>query len=65
MKILFQGGWKIKRDQPQTKSIIEEYCKTLAKFIVESNHTIVLTSNRDFDELISGSSLYLTSISFS
>ena len=52
MKILFQGGWKIKRDQPQTKDIIEDYCKTLAKFIVDSNHKIVLTSDRDFDELI-------------
>jgi len=52
MKILFQGGWKTKRDQPQTKEIIEAYCKALAKFIVNSNHTIVLTSNSDYDELI-------------
>lgn len=52
MKILFQGGWKENRDLPSNKSIIEDYCKSLAKFITTNNHTIVLTSSRDYDKLI-------------
>ncbi|GAA4270993.1 nucleotide-binding protein [Aquimarina gracilis] len=52
MKILFQGGWKQKRDLPENKLLVEEYCKYLAKKVAHSRHTIVLTSNRDCDSLI-------------
>ena len=52
MKILFQGSWKGNRDIPQSREKIEIYCKVLAKFIVEYDHTIVLTSNNDFEKLI-------------
>jgi predicted nucleotide-binding protein len=52
MKILFQGSWKEVRDVPESKPLIEEYCKELAKFIVNFNHTIVLTSYEHFEKLI-------------
>lgn len=52
MKILFQGSWKIGRDNPGSKKLIEEYCLVLAKFIVDHNHTIILTSNHGFDKMI-------------
>ena len=52
MKILFQGGWKAKRDHIDTKMQISEYCESLAKHIVANNHQIILTTNRDFEKLI-------------
>lgn len=52
MKILFQGGWKTGRNAPDTKELIEKYCRTLARFVIQEKHTIVLTSNREFDKLV-------------
>jgi len=52
MKILFQGGWKAGRDPEENKETISEYCETLAKYIVENNHQIVLTSNWRYDKTI-------------
>jgi len=52
MKILFQGGWKAKRDPVEIKEQISAYCESLARHIVANNHQIVLTSNREFDKLI-------------
>ena len=52
MKILFQGGWKKRRDPIDTKVPITKYCESLAQHIVANNHQIVLTSNREFDKLI-------------
>ena len=52
MKILFQGGWKVGRNPPDARPLIEDYCKALARYIVASNHCIVLTSTRDFDNVL-------------
>jgi predicted nucleotide-binding protein len=52
MKILFQGGWKAGRDPENTRNMISDYCSKLASFIVSNNHTIVLTSCRDFDKIV-------------
>ena len=52
MKILFQGGWKAKRDPEETKDQIAEYCQALAEHIVANNHQVILASNRKFDKLI-------------
>jgi hypothetical protein len=52
MRILFQGGWKSRRDPEATREIITEYCRVLASYIVTLNHTVILTSRRDFDEII-------------
>jgi predicted nucleotide-binding protein len=52
MKILFQGGWKAGRNPDETKETITKYCSCLARHIVTHGHTIVLSSNRDFDRLI-------------
>jgi predicted nucleotide-binding protein len=52
MKILFQGGWKAERNGAETKKLIEDYCLALANYIVKEHHTIVLTSNREFDKLV-------------
>ena len=52
MKILFQGGWKTKRDRADTKGTISEYCEVLAQYIIANNHQIILASNREFDKLI-------------
>lgn len=52
MKILFQGGWRTKRDPIDTKGPIYKYCESLAKYIVAKNHQIVLVSHRECDKLI-------------
>ena len=52
MKILFQGGWKEGTNAPETKALIEEYCRSLAKYIIKEHHAVVLTSNRDFDRVV-------------
>jgi predicted nucleotide-binding protein len=52
MKILFQGGWKAGRDPEFNKKLVSSYCESLAEQIVRNNHTIVLTSNREFDKII-------------
>jgi predicted nucleotide-binding protein len=52
MKILFQGGWKEERNTPESKVLIEDYCLTLARYIIKERHTIVLTSNGAFDKVI-------------
>lgn len=52
MKILFQGGWKEGRNAPETKALIQQYCRALAKCIIKERHTIVLTSNREFDKVV-------------
>lgn len=52
MRILFQGGWKAHRDPQGTREIIAEYCRALASYIVTHNHTVILTSSREFDEII-------------
>ncbi len=52
MKILFQGGWREGRDQPETKETIAAYCHALAKRLANSHHELILTSNRDYDKLI-------------
>src|SRR5215470_15174973 len=52
VKILFQGGWKAGRDPENVREMIAEYCRALGSHIVKNNHTIVLTSCRDFDSII-------------
>jgi hypothetical protein len=52
MKILFQGGWKAGRDPESSRSKISEYCLKLGSFIVSDDHTIVLTSCREFDKIV-------------
>ena len=52
MKLLFQGGWKAHRNPIHTKQFVEDYCRALAKFIVSSQHQLILTSHREFDSLI-------------
>src|SRR5690349_7985401 len=52
MKILFQGGWKAGRDPDHLRETISDYCICLASYIVENNHTVVLTSMRESDALI-------------
>jgi hypothetical protein len=52
LKILFQGGWKAGRNSPESQSVIEDYCKTLARYVVDHNHTLVLGSYRQSDKLI-------------
>ncbi|MDD2834972.1 MAG: nucleotide-binding protein [Methanothrix sp.] len=52
MKILFQGGWREGRDPPITKEIVAAYCHALAKRLANSNHQLILTSNRYYDKLI-------------
>jgi|WetSurSiteA1Bulk_404760.scaffolds.fasta_scaffold02342_3 hypothetical protein len=54
MKILFQGGWKKNRDPPENKVKVADYCHSLAKHLVNSDHHLVLTSNRYYDQLIAG-----------
>jgi predicted nucleotide-binding protein len=52
MKILFQGGWRDHRDQPESKDKIADYCHSLAKHLVNSHHQLILTSTRYYDNLI-------------
>lgn len=52
MKILFQGGWWEGRNPPETRGVIETHCRSLAKYVVEQNHTVVLTSAKDYDKII-------------
>ena len=52
MKLLFQGGWKQGRNPPETKPIIEEYCRSLAQLAVRHNHTLILTSARQYDGFV-------------
>jgi len=52
VKILFQGGWWEGRNPPETRSVIETNCRSLAKYVVEQNHTVVLTSAKDYDKII-------------
>ena len=47
MKILFQGGWKKDRDEDKVTGDIKKYCKSLARFIVDSEHQLILTSTRE------------------
>jgi len=52
LKILFQRGWKANRDPEFTKDLIASYCDALAKMVVQNNHQVILTSNRDYDKII-------------
>jgi hypothetical protein len=52
MKILFQGGWQAGRDPESTRAMITDYCCKLARFIVNENHTIVLTSITDCNKIV-------------
>jgi len=52
MKILFQGGWKEGRSAPESRELVARYCRALAHYVVKERHTIVLTSNREFDKVI-------------
>jgi len=52
LKILFQGGWKVGQNPPETKAVIQDYCVALGKYIVKERHTIVLASNREFDKVV-------------
>jgi hypothetical protein len=52
LKILFQGGWKTGRDPDGIKELVTRYCRSLASHIVDNNHAVVLTSTRDFDEIV-------------
>lgn len=53
MKILFQGGWKPGRNPPASRAIIHTYCRVLAGFIIRHNHTVVLSSYRELDKVLS------------
>jgi hypothetical protein len=49
MKLLFQGGWKATRgDKPSDLELINNYCKSFAKFFVESGHQLILDTTREF-----------------
>jgi len=52
MKILFQGGWKARRDPVITKEVIASYCDKFAELVVKNNHQVILTSNRDYDKIV-------------
>jgi predicted nucleotide-binding protein len=52
VKILFQGGWKPLRNSSQSKQQTDAYCRALARSAVRENHTVVLTSNREFDVIV-------------
>jgi predicted nucleotide-binding protein/predicted Rossmann-fold nucleotide-binding protein len=53
MKLLFQGGWRAGRNPEEAKSVVEDYCRTLSKYLVASRHQLILTSsNREYDGLI-------------
>ena len=52
MKILFQGGWKTRRDPLGIQKNISEYCESLAHHIVANNHQVILGSNQGFDKII-------------
>jgi predicted nucleotide-binding protein/predicted Rossmann-fold nucleotide-binding protein len=49
MKLLFQGGWKASRDTDEKLKLINDYCKVFAKYLVKSNHQLILTSCRRHD----------------
>jgi hypothetical protein len=52
MKLLFQGGWKQGRNSTASKSLVEAYCRSLAKHVAASEHQLLLGSPREFDQLI-------------
>ena len=52
MKLLFQGGWKQGRDVPETKALVENYCRSFAEHLVRHGHTVVLPSVRLYDDLV-------------
>ena len=52
MKLLFQGGWRAGRDPENTREIISAYCLSLAEHVVDHNHQLILTSNREYDQII-------------
>ena len=52
MKVLFQGGWKQGRNPIHTEQLVAAYCRSLASHILSSKHQLILTSGRDYDNLI-------------
>lgn len=52
MKILFQGGWKSGRNPDNVRQMVIDYCRALGKRIVASQHSIILTSCREFDKIV-------------
>lgn len=52
MKILLQGGWREERNPPETRALVDSYYKALARYLVRRDHTIVLTSTRDYDKVV-------------
>ena len=52
LKILFQGGWKAGRNADGDQALMTEYCVALARRVVKSTHSILLTSDRDADLLL-------------
>jgi len=52
MKILFQGGWQKDRDPERADPMIKEYCRAFARYLVNSNHSVMLTTVWTYEDLI-------------
>ena len=52
MKILFQGGYKAKRDPVENEAIVSQYTKVLAQKVIEYDFHIVTTWLREYDKLL-------------
>jgi len=44
MKLFFTGSWKTNRDKASDFELVNNYCKSFAKYFVESAHQLILNS---------------------
>lgn len=52
MRILYQGGWRAGRDPAESRNVIAEYCRSLARHTVLNGHQLVLSNTRDYEAIL-------------